>query len=96
MRMNGTHDSDRGEDEAGVEEGVKRNEGGRQVERHGALKPRSPLAKDGNLSGECSRRARGATVGRKKVRAIARAHGKMVGWRSVVGCGKEGLRATAK
>jgi hypothetical protein len=45
--MHDTHDYDGREEEAWVEEGVKRNEGGREVERHCALKPRT-RANDGN------------------------------------------------
>jgi hypothetical protein len=50
--MHDTHNSDGREDEAGVEESVKRNEGGGEVEGHCALKPRSSLAKDGNFLGQ--------------------------------------------
>jgi hypothetical protein len=39
--MHGTHDCDRREEEPWVEQGVKRNEDGREVERHCALKRRT-------------------------------------------------------
>lgn len=49
--MHDTHDCHGREEETGVEESVKRNEGGGEVEGHCALKPRSFLAKDGDFSG---------------------------------------------
>jgi hypothetical protein len=52
--MHDTYDCHGREEKTGVEaveEGVKRNEGGGEVEGHCALKPRSFLAKDGNFCG---------------------------------------------
>ena len=50
--MHDTHDCNGREDEAWVEEGVKRYEGGREVEWHCALQPRSPLPiNDGSFCG---------------------------------------------
>lgn len=49
--MHDTHDCHGREEETRVEEGIKRNEGGGEVEGHCALKPRSFLAKDGDFSG---------------------------------------------
>jgi hypothetical protein len=70
--MDDTHDYDRREEEAWAEQGVKRNEGGREVERHCALKPRT-RANDGN--GQYSRWVRGGTRGWGMARAIAPPHG---------------------
>lgn len=50
--MHDTHNSNRREEEARVEESVKRNEGGGEVEGHCALIPRSSLAKDGKFFGQ--------------------------------------------
>lgn len=52
--MHDTHNCDGRKEEARIEKGVKRNEGGGEVEGHCALKPRSPLAKDGNFLGQDS------------------------------------------
>jgi hypothetical protein len=75
-RMHDTHDSDRREEEAWVEYGVKRNEGGREVERHGALKPqlRTRRVNDDKICRQYSHRVSNLHEDGEWVRAISQPH----------------------